>query len=75
MLEHQNMALAKQYFSSQQENETLKQDSSSYYSQVQELQSYCVSYQNLLQMIYTRVNTIVRAFSSSVVRMVHASQL
>lgn len=75
MLEHQNMALAKQYFSSQQENETLKQDNSSYYSQVQELQSYCVSYQNLLQMIYTRVNTIVRAFSSSVVRMVHASQL
>ena len=75
MLEHQNMALAKQYFSSQQENETLKQDSNGYYSQVQELQSYCVSYQNLLQMIYTRVNTIVRAFSDSLVRMTHGSHL
>lgn len=75
MLEHQNMALAKQYFSSQQENETLRQDSSGYYSQVQELQSFCVSYQNLLQMIYTRVNTIVRAFSSSLVRMTHESHV
>ena len=75
MLEHQNMALAKQYFSSQQENEILKQNSNGYYSQVQELQSYCVSYQILLKMIYTRVNTFVRAFSDSLVRMTHGSHL
>ena len=75
MLEHQNMALAKQYFSSQQENETLKRDGSGYLSQVQELQSFCASYQNLLQMIYTRVNTIVRAFSDSLVRTTHDRHL
>lgn len=67
MLEHQNLALAKQYFCSQQENDTLKQDNSSYTSQIQDLESYCMSYQSLLQMIYSRVNSIVSDFSRSVV--------
>ena len=76
MLEHQNLALAKQYFCSQQENDTLKQDNSSYTSQIQDLESYCMSYQSLLQMIYSRVNSIVSDFSCSVVMNVaHSSYL
>ncbi len=76
MLEHQNLALAKQYFCSQQENDTLKQDNSSYTSQIQDLESYCMSYQSLLQMIYSRVNSIVSDFSRSVVMNVaHSSYL
>ena len=67
MLEHQNLALAKQYFSSQQENESLREDNSGFSSKMQELESYCASYQTILQMIYTKINSIVSDFSRSVV--------
>ena len=67
MLEHQNLALARQFFSSQQENESLQKDKSGFTAQIQELESACASYQSLLQMIYTRLNSIVSDFARSVV--------
>ena len=67
MLEHQNLALAKQYFGSQQENKSLRDDNSGLTCKMQELESYCASYQTILQMIYTKINSIVSDFSRSVV--------
>lgn len=60
MLEQQNKALAKQYFTSQEENKQLKIENERHCNQIQELQGDCDSYQLVIQNLYSRVMNIVK---------------
>ena len=59
MLEQQNKALAKQYFTSQEENKQLKIENERHCNQIQELQGDCDSYQIVIQNLYSRIMDII----------------
>lgn len=67
MLEQQNVALAKQYFIVSKENDVLKTEIARHCDQLQDLQNDCLTYQSVLQMLYTRVKDILKLYNSSLV--------
>lgn len=60
MLEQQNMALAKQYVSTLEDNKQLVVENERHCSQISDLQKSCDSYQAVIQNLYTRVMDIIK---------------
>lgn len=60
MLEQQNKALAKQYFSSIEEKKQLVIENQRHCDQISALQSNCDSYQGIIQNLYTRIMGIIQ---------------
>ena len=67
MLEQQNVSLSKQYFILSKENDVLKTEIARHCDQLQDLQNDCLTYQSVLQMLYTRVKDIIKFYNSSLV--------
>lgn len=59
MLEEQNKALAKQYFLTYEDNKQLMVENKRHCNQIAELQRDCDAYQSVIQIVYSRVMTLL----------------